>query len=208
MVTKGEAELPPADAADVRRATTPAGPPVRMGDGPVHVVSATADQMFLDIKPGDDRPHAALERRSGADQPFRRLADLRGLPQALEPQERIAGRCRREGLARRRVAGQGRPYPQQRLNDAWTLVMGGHFHDSAAGTATPRAYEFILERRCDCDEPVRRRADQRHPGGGLRAEHRRSRHRRGGLQFAEPKLPRSAMRCMTCSRLPRRPLPR
>ena len=35
-----------------------------------------------------------------------------------------------------------RPYPQQRLNDAWTLVMGGHFHDTAAGTATPRSYEF------------------------------------------------------------------
>jgi alpha-mannosidase len=30
----------------------------------------------------------------------------------------------------------------QRLNDAWTLVMGGHFHDIAAGTATPKAYEF------------------------------------------------------------------
>ena len=37
----------------------------------------------------------------------------------------------------------GRPYPQERLNDAWTLVMGGHFHDTGAGTATPRAYEFI-----------------------------------------------------------------
>jgi alpha-mannosidase len=30
----------------------------------------------------------------------------------------------------------------QRLNDAWTLVMGGHFHDLAAGTATPKSYEF------------------------------------------------------------------
>ncbi len=36
----------------------------------------------------------------------------------------------------------GRPYPQQRLNDAWTLVMGGQFHDTGAGTATPRSYEF------------------------------------------------------------------
>ena len=37
----------------------------------------------------------------------------------------------------------GRPYPLERLNNAWTLVMAGHFHDSAAGTATPRSYEFI-----------------------------------------------------------------
>jgi alpha-mannosidase len=36
----------------------------------------------------------------------------------------------------------GRTYPQQRLNDAWMLELGGHFHDTAAGTATPRAYEF------------------------------------------------------------------
>src|ERR1700724_787407 len=35
-----------------------------------------------------------------------------------------------------------RTYPLQRLNNAWTLVMGGHFHDIAAGTATPKAYEF------------------------------------------------------------------
>ena len=35
-----------------------------------------------------------------------------------------------------------RPYPLSRLNDAWTLVMGGHFHDLAAGTATPKSYEF------------------------------------------------------------------
>jgi alpha-mannosidase len=35
-----------------------------------------------------------------------------------------------------------RPYPLQRLNDAWTLVMGGQFHDIAAGTATPKSYEF------------------------------------------------------------------
>ena len=36
----------------------------------------------------------------------------------------------------------GRPYPQKRLNDAWDLVMGGQFHDTGAGTATPRSYEF------------------------------------------------------------------
>src|SRR6202035_209722 len=35
-----------------------------------------------------------------------------------------------------------RPYPMERLNDAWTLAMGAHFHDLAAGTATPRSYEF------------------------------------------------------------------
>jgi alpha-mannosidase len=36
----------------------------------------------------------------------------------------------------------GRTYPQQRLNAAWTLVMGGQFHDILPGTATPKAFEF------------------------------------------------------------------
>jgi alpha-mannosidase len=36
----------------------------------------------------------------------------------------------------------GRPYPLERLNNAWTLVMGGQFHDILPGTATPKAFEF------------------------------------------------------------------
>jgi alpha-mannosidase len=36
----------------------------------------------------------------------------------------------------------GPSYPQERLNNAWMLVMGGQFHDTGAGTATPRSYEF------------------------------------------------------------------
>src|ERR1039458_5208697 len=37
-------------------------PAVRVGDGPVHVISATADQMFLDINPGQA---AGLPRYTG-----------------------------------------------------------------------------------------------------------------------------------------------
>ncbi len=33
-------------------------------------------------------------------------------------------------------------YPQQRLNDAWMLALAGHFHDTGAGTSTPRAYQY------------------------------------------------------------------
>src|SRR6185503_15260965 len=36
----------------------------------------------------------------------------------------------------------GRSYPRERLNNAWTLVMGGQFHDILPGTATPKAFEF------------------------------------------------------------------
>src|SRR5437867_5470795 len=36
----------------------------------------------------------------------------------------------------------GRPYPLERLNKAWTLVMAGQMHDILPGTATPKAFEF------------------------------------------------------------------
>jgi alpha-mannosidase len=36
----------------------------------------------------------------------------------------------------------GRPYPLKRLTDAWTLVMGGQFHDIIPGTSIPKAYEY------------------------------------------------------------------
>ncbi|HYV97986.1 MAG TPA: glycoside hydrolase family 38 C-terminal domain-containing protein, partial [Gemmatimonadaceae bacterium] len=35
-----------------------------------------------------------------------------------------------------------RAYPMDRLNLAWTLAMGDHFHDIGAGTASVRAYEY------------------------------------------------------------------
>src|SRR6184192_2746646 len=35
-----------------------------------------------------------------------------------------------------------RPYPLERLNNAWTLVMGGQFHDILPGTATPKSFEY------------------------------------------------------------------
>jgi len=35
-----------------------------------------------------------------------------------------------------------RVYPQERLNNAWTLVMGGQFHDILPGTSTPEAFRF------------------------------------------------------------------
>src|SRR5438876_380202 len=52
IVTKGTASFPPeGEASFFRRQSHPQWPEVKVGDGPVHVISATADQMFLDITP-------------------------------------------------------------------------------------------------------------------------------------------------------------
>ena len=58
----------------------------------------------------------------------------------LRKEELLADAAEKSSLAAEWLGA--RPYPMQRLNDAWTLVMGGHFHDLAAGTATPKSYEF------------------------------------------------------------------
>lgn len=107
--------------------------------GPLHVVSATAEEMFLDIKDTSHLPryrgeleltnHSAGSLTSQAMQK-RWNHDNELLADAAE---KAASGAMALGL---------RPYPLQRLNDAWTLVMGGQFHDIAAGTATPKAYEY------------------------------------------------------------------
>ncbi len=106
------------------------------------MISAAADQMFLDITPDE---MAGLPRYTGEMELTNHSAgslNVTGLPEALAPEGRIAGptRPRRASIMAEWLGA--RPYPLERLNDAWTLVMGGHFHDIAAGTATPKSYEF------------------------------------------------------------------
>ncbi|HUM04428.1 MAG TPA: glycoside hydrolase family 38 C-terminal domain-containing protein [Terriglobales bacterium] len=112
-----------------------------VGDGPVKVISASADQMFLDIKPTE----------------LARLPHYKG---ELELTNHSAGSLTSEAYQKRwnrknelladaaekasvSAAWLGsRPYPQERINNAWTLVLGGQFHDIMAGTATPKSYEY------------------------------------------------------------------
>src|SRR5213080_1941173 len=53
MVTKGTASLPPLGSFYFPRQSHPEWPQVKVGEGPVHVLSATADQMFLNITPSE-----------------------------------------------------------------------------------------------------------------------------------------------------------
>ncbi len=142
IVTKGKAVLPAQQVLPGPQPETPtSGPEVQVGDGPLRVISATADQMFLDI-------------------PSEQVAKFPHYQGDLELTEHSAGSLTSQAYQKRwnrknellsdaaekaSVAAQwlgGREYPQQRLNDAWTLVMGGQFHDIMAGTATPKSYEF------------------------------------------------------------------
>ena len=144
MVTGGQAILPTAYSrtpAGAAGELTTTGTPVRMGNGPVKVISATADQMFLDIKPD-------MQSRMPTYQGDLELINHSAgslTSQAYHKRWNRKNELLADAAEKASVAAAwmgGRPYPQKQMNDAWTLVMGGQFHDTGAGTATPRAYEF------------------------------------------------------------------
>ena len=141
IVTKGSVGLPPANQFFSRRDQHKEWPAIPVGDGPVHVISAKADQMFLDITP-EEAVH--LPRYTGemelTNHSAGSLTSQAYQKRWLRREEILADAAEKASIAAEWLGA--RSYPLARLNDAWTFVMGGHFHDIAAGTATPRSYEF------------------------------------------------------------------
>jgi alpha-mannosidase len=140
IVTEGTASLPIQNGLLFHEKQSD-GPPMKVGDGPVHVISANAEQMFLDITPAQA---AGLPRYTGemelTNHSAGSLTSQGYQKRWLRKEELLADAAEKASIAAEWLGA--RPYPLDRLNDAWTLVMGGHFHDIAAGTATPKAYEF------------------------------------------------------------------
>jgi alpha-mannosidase len=141
IVTRGTASFP-LDVDPIFSIFSHAqGAPVTVGDGPVHVISANAEQMFLDITPGEA---AGLPRFTGemelTNHSAGSLTSEGYQKRWIRKEELLADAAEKASIAAEWLGA--RPYPMQRLNDAWTLAMGGHFHDIAAGTASPKSYEF------------------------------------------------------------------
>jgi alpha-mannosidase len=143
IVTKGKAEVPP-PVFGPQPANAVAAPsaPVQVGDGPIRVVWSKADQIFNDIL-----------RCCKTDRLPRYKGDLELINHSagsltseayqkrwIRKNELLADAAERASVAAAWLGG--RRYPQQRLTDAWTLVMGGQFHDILPGTATPKSFEF------------------------------------------------------------------
>ena len=141
IVTRATASLPPPGTFVPRRMPHPDWPAVSVGNGPVHVISATADQMFKDITPAEE---ARLPRYTGemelTNHSAGSLTSQAYQKRWIRKNELLADAAEKSSIAAQWLGA--RAYPMERLNDAWTLVMGSHFHDLAAGTATPRSYEF------------------------------------------------------------------
>jgi alpha-mannosidase len=141
IVTRGTASLPPPGQFFEQGQSHPDWPAVKVGDGSVHVISSRADQMFLDITPNEA---TGLPRYTGemelTNHSAGSLTSQGYQKRWLRKEEILADAAEKASVAAQWLGAE--PYPLDRLNDAWILVMGGHFHDLAAGTATPRSYEF------------------------------------------------------------------
>jgi alpha-mannosidase len=140
IVTKGSVDIPPSGGMYFQGGHQNF-PVVQVGNGPVHVISATADQMFKDISPAEA---AALPTYTGelelTNHSAGSLTSQAYQKRWIRKEELLADAAEKSSLAAQWLGGH--TYPLTRLNDAWTLAMAAHFHDLAAGTATPRAYEF------------------------------------------------------------------
>ncbi|HVI09728.1 MAG TPA: hypothetical protein VND65_15675, partial [Candidatus Binatia bacterium] len=140
IVTQRMANLPPQNAFlfGHEQNTWPA---IKVGDGPVRVIPANAEQMFLDITPAEA---AGLPRYTGemelTNHSAGSLTSQAYQKRWIRKEELLADAAEKSSLMAEWLGA--RPYPLARMNDGWTLAMGGHFHDIAAGTATPKAYEF------------------------------------------------------------------
>ncbi len=143
IVTKRAAVLPPPPGRGGQPAA-PApepGPPVPMGDGPIRVISSTAEQMFLDIDPAHT---ARLPRYRGdlllTEHSAGSITSQAYMKRWNRHNEVLADAAERASVVAAWLGG--RAYPRERLAAAWTLVLGGQFHDILPGTSIPKAYEY------------------------------------------------------------------
>ncbi|HZD03791.1 MAG TPA: glycoside hydrolase family 38 C-terminal domain-containing protein, partial [Longimicrobiales bacterium] len=143
IVTKSPTVLPSPWRGRGRGAAPPtaSGPPVRVGEGPLKVVPATAEQMFQAIGPEQT---ARLPRYKGELELINHSAGSITSEAYMKRWNRenevLADDAERASVLAEWLGA--RRYPIERLNGAWTLVMGGQFHDIIPGTSIPKAYEY------------------------------------------------------------------
>ena len=141
MVARSKLALPDKASTAGPPASDEAEAEIMPGAGPLRILSSTAEQMFLDIKPDQI---AKLPRYSGDLELIEHSAGSL-TSQAYQKRwnrknELLADAAERASVIALEKGGRG--YPQERLNRAWMLVLGGQFHDIMAGTATPQAYKY------------------------------------------------------------------
>lgn len=110
-------------------------------DGPLKVVSATSEQMFNDLTPEQigKLPHykgdLLLTNHSAGS-----LSSEAYIKRWNRKNEQLADATERASVIADWMGTID--YPMAKLKDAWRLVLASHFHDTMAGTAVPKSYEY------------------------------------------------------------------
>jgi alpha-mannosidase len=143
IVTRSQTVLPlePKRGEPATPASQDNRPAVSVGQGPVHVIESAANQMFDDITP---QMTGRMPKYSGDLELINHSAGSL-TSQAYHKRWVLKNELLADAAEKSSIMAEwmgGRVYPRTRLNDAWMLALSGHFHDIAAGTATPRAYQF------------------------------------------------------------------
>lgn len=116
-------------------------PEVVVGDGPVNVLSATAEQLFLDLTPemikGLPRYQGDLELTNHSAGSITSQAYMKRWNRLNET---LAEAAEKASVMASWLGGI--TYPQKIINDAWGLVLAAQFHDILPGTSIPKAYEY------------------------------------------------------------------
>ncbi len=144
IVARRSARLPPPPrrlGLEAGAALPAGGAAAAVGRGPVRVLPASAERMFLDI---DARQAARLPRYRGEMQLREHSAGVLTSQGYVKRWNRRA-EVMADAAERASLAGEwlgGLDYPRRELADAWALVLAAQFHDILAGTCRPEAYAY------------------------------------------------------------------
>jgi alpha-mannosidase len=110
-------------------------------NGPLHIVSARSDQMFRDIT---DAEKAKMPVYQGdlllTEHSAGSISSEAYMKRWNHMNEILATEAESASVAASVIGAT--PYPREKLQHAWQLVLGGQFHDLLPGTALPKAFEY------------------------------------------------------------------
>ena len=127
----------------------------------MQVISANAEQMFLNISP----EAAGLPRYTGemelTNHSAGSLTSQAYQKRWLRKEELLADAAEKSSIAAEWLGA--RPYPLATFERCLDAGDGRAFSRYCRGNSHSESIRICLERRCDCDESVRRRAERMPP---------------------------------------------
>lgn len=111
------------------------------GKGPIKVLSAAADEMFLSLTPEQKRRLPSYQGELLLTQHSAGSVTSQAYMKRFNRKSELLADAAERASVGAAIWAQ-KPYPQDRLYSAWDLVLGTQMHDMLPGTSLPKAYEY------------------------------------------------------------------